>query len=399
MIGRRDLLRMGAMAPAFLRSAASRGDGPNPPYCSPGSRPNLVRPGRRIAAESVRDWTPFIRAYDAIQQAGARSPATLADQQDIHSFYSGTGAGFNVHGDATIFLWHRWFLYFHERLLTRAAGVPITVPYWDGCLDPMLPLPPVLSKPPLIPQGGACTEHQSGPATQAQAVIANLKSRTNLDAAYDGATQWHSDVHNLAPMDLRRPCLLYDMHTAAGDPLFYFFHAQFDRIFDWWRKIPGNTIAKVHLDRVFYFYDFPPKGEGEPVCVNVRAGDALHLEYTYDDPIPRPRKGSIAPTGYGPSKAANTLEIQAVDLIPGVTQYQVVLQCGGNSTTLGLYNVLAHHTPPKGKWQGRAIYIIPEACDPTHQNVVAELVPVTGHGGRVRLAEGDFSIQMRQVLE
>jgi len=400
MPNRRDLLRSAALAP-FGANLVLRGEPVCPSPCGPTGNFMLGRPtpaGTRVALERLTDWSVLKSAYAAIQPGSGM--AALADQQRIHAFYAGATPAFlsDIHEDPSIFLWHRWFLYFHERLLSWALGgnTQFALPYWDGSLDERLPLPDQMGQTPLMPPGSPCHKGQAGLATQANSVVGELQRANDIAQAYNAIKQWHSDVHILVPLVRNRPCLMQEMETAAGDPLFYAFHAQFDRLFDWWYKLGGKKIDSQFLGQQFGFVDFPPRGQ--PQCVCVTAGDALHLVYEYDVPTPNPRPGWIRPPDGRGGQSVNTVEIDSVNLEPGVHQYQVWLACGKGRVELGLYNLCAHHMRQSPR-PGRAVYKIPEGFDCTNKKSQLELVPVGSHSRPVRLSSPkQFSLQTMELL-
>jgi hypothetical protein len=347
------------------------------------------QPGIRVALESMPNLDLLKTAYAALQPGSG--DMSLAGQRDLHKFYSGYNPpGFDVHSGPPIFLWHRWFLYFHECLLSRMVGQPITLPYWNGSLDPHLPLRAEVSQPPLRPVGAPC-QGQPSPATQALSVLGRLRNDKTLQSAFDHVTSWHEEIHLIVTYVDPRPCLMPNMETAAADPLFYFFHTQFDRVFDWWRGIPGVYMEPEFVNQPFTFVYFPMDRSVAPSCVCVRAGDALKLNYAYDDPTPRPRHGSFQLTGAESARPPAAVELHGFPLIPGVTEYRVTLSSPRQRLNLGLYHVLAHHTH-LGRWRGRPVFPIPPGFDLSRGPLSVVLAPL-GNRPPIRLSRDQFSIQ------
>ena len=395
MISRRNWLRAAMLSPVVpWRADADCDISP----CGATTDFQITRqPGKRVALENLPNLNQLVAAYAAIQPGSGRM--SLTDQRDIHKFYSGHNpATSDVHAGPPIFLWHRWFLYFHECLLSRMAQQPITLPYWDGSLDPALPLRKEFGSKPLLPDGQAC-QGTSIPAAQALTVLGQMAKAGDIQSAYDKIIPWHDEIHTLAPYTLSRPCLFQEMETAAGDPLFYVFHTQFDRIFDWWRALKKPTIEQNYLNQTFAFVYFPMDTSIQPSCVCVKAGDALNLQYTYDDPKPKPRKGSFRLLSSKLSQPLAAVEVEGLEPIPGVTQYRVTLDPGTAGTKprdVGYLNILEHHTH-MGRWPGRPVYAIPKDFDFSGKGKSMVFTPLKGNYPPIKLTKG-FSIVERAPM-
>jgi hypothetical protein len=334
-----------------------------------------IEVGTRVAAESITDWSQLAAAYSVIRTAAA--PASLMDQQAIHAFFG--GVSIDIHMTPSTFLWHRWFLYFHEQLLSHACGHPIVLPYWNGSLNQNLPVPKeILTNPAFAPVGTQSNQGSPGPASQANAVLNSLAQKTNLQAAFNAIRSWHDDVHacvaQLNPTNPTRGFQMTEPSTAAGDPLFYLFHSQFDRIFEWWRNLPNRKLNKEILEQTFVLRRFLDDGSSQCVCVV--AGEALNLHYTYDHPEPKPSPGNfLRPTDPG-GTPINTVEVLSIPVVPpNVSSFLVRLP--GVEAPLGRLNLFGHM---HGEWNGEATYPIPKGY-PVKSNEALVLEPV---GGRDR---------------
>ncbi|KAH7373377.1 hypothetical protein KP509_17G052600 [Ceratopteris richardii] len=290
----------------------------------------------RIAAQTASDdyIAKYREAYTLMRSLPQDDPRSFSTQANIHcAFCNGAykqegndSVILQVHFSWLFLAWHRWYLYFHERILASLLGDPtFALVFWNwddqrdgGNVIPamFLPsnsslydanrnqanLPPTLVK--LVPgitgndseiinqnlnamyQGIVTNDNAELFMGGAYVTGTDLANSTVLNAPLGGSIE--NGVHNAMHFwtgDPDQP-LLQDMGTfttAARDPIFYAHHSNVDRLWDKWRYgLPGGPRADHSdpdfLNAEFYFYD----ENANLVKVNVAdALDSSKLGYSY----------------------------------------------------------------------------------------------------------------------
>ncbi|CAM0902898.1 unnamed protein product [Alopecurus aequalis] len=318
----------------------------------PASSPLRVRPAAHLVDREY--VAKYERAVRLMKQLPADDPRSFEQQWHVHcAFCDGAfdQVGFpnleiQVHNCWLFFPWHRFYLYFHERILGKLIGdQTFALPFWNWDAPGGMTMPPIYAN-----RSSPLYDERRNPAHQPpvpldldfsgtddniprdQQIDMNLKimyrqmvansKRTQLflgqpyragDAPDPGAGSIESVPHNPVHSwtgDPRQPNG-EDMgifYSAARDPIFFAHHGNVDRLWRVWRGLrPGNTdfADPDWLDATFLFYD----EDARPVRVRVRdCLDTAALRYTYQDVgLPwlnaRPAKAS----GGTPAPAAGSL--------------------------------------------------------------------------------------------
>jgi tyrosinase len=176
--------------------------------------------------------------------------------------------------------WHRWYLYYFERICRKMSNRPdFVLPYWNYASDTgsSLQLPgPFRDLPqPPAPQNVLFFDDRGlgfadGQATGPQNVAMNEGgfmpfSIAQYDPALAAKVMFPSDDQNNASFNPGDPaylalgftgrleCVPHDMvhsyvggwmqnvPSAAGDPIFYLHHCQIDRLYASWEAQPGSS--------------------------------------------------------------------------------------------------------------------------------------------------------------
>ncbi|KAH7373384.1 hypothetical protein KP509_17G053300 [Ceratopteris richardii] len=290
-------------------------------------------PAQNVSADYIAKYR---RAYELMRSLPQDDPRSLATQANIHcSFCNGAykQAGndsvlLQVHFSWVFLPWHRWYLYFHERILASLLGDPtFSLVFWNwddqrdgGNVMPAMYLPNDSSlydakrnqanlPPTLVKLVPTITGNDSEIINQNlnamyQDVVTNDNAELFMGGAYVTGTDLSNSTVLSAPLggsiengihnamhfwtgDPTQP-LIQDMGTfttASRDPIFYAHHSNVDRLWDKWRYgLPGGPRADHSeddfLNTEFYFYD----ENASLVKVNVRdALDSSKLGYSYPD--------------------------------------------------------------------------------------------------------------------
>ncbi|KAH7373381.1 hypothetical protein KP509_17G053000 [Ceratopteris richardii] len=271
-------------------------------------------PAHKVGTDYIAKYR---RAYELMRSLPQDDPRSFATQANVHCAFC--NGAYKQAGDDSVLLqvhfsWlflacHRWYLYFHERILASLVGDPtFSLVFWNwddqrngGNVMPamFLPtdsslydakrnqanLPPTLVK--LVP---GITGNNSEIINQNLNAITgtDLSNSTVLSAPLGGSIE--NGVHNAIHFwtgDITQP-LIQDMgtfNTAARDPIFYAHHSNVDRLWDKWRYgLPGGPRSDHSdpdfLNAEFYFYD----ENGSLVKVKVSdALDSSKLGYGYPE--------------------------------------------------------------------------------------------------------------------
>ena len=282
-----------------------------------------IRPAAHAVDKAYLD--KFNRAVELMKALPADDPRNFTQQANIHCAYC-DGAyeqvGFpnvdiQVHNSWLFFPFHRWYLYFYERILGKLIDDPTFVmPFWNWDAPAGMQLPaiyanprsalydPLRSKthqpPTLIDLDYNGTEGdksiQANLTIMYRQMVSNGRSpRLFLglpyragDAPDPGAGSLenipHGPVH-IWTGDQTQPNFenMGNFYSAARDPIFYAHHANVDRMWSIWKTLGGRRqdfTDRDWLDAAFLFYD----ENAQLVRVKVRdCVDSRKLGYDYQN--------------------------------------------------------------------------------------------------------------------
>ncbi|KAI5080795.1 hypothetical protein GOP47_0003978 [Adiantum capillus-veneris] len=272
------------------------------------------KPRVRQAAHTVSDAyiAKYTRAYELMKALPDDDPRSFHTQAKIHCAFcnfayrqaGNTSVPLQVHFSWLFLPWHRWYLYWHERILQSLLGDPtFTLVFWNwddqrdgGNVMPAMfvpngtalydrnrnqnNLPPALVKLSPTTTGNDSVEivnqnlndmyRDVVTATTAELFMGDayrtgtdITNSTVITAPLEGLIE--GGVHNGIHYWTGDPnlTLMQDMGTfttASRDPIFYAHHSNVDRLWDKWKyDLPGGPRADHNdsdfLDAEFYFYD------------------------------------------------------------------------------------------------------------------------------------------------
>ncbi|XP_061375585.1 polyphenol oxidase, chloroplastic-like [Gastrolobium bilobum] len=323
-----------------------------------------VRPAAHLVdATYLQNYQEAIRRMKALP---ADDPRNFTQQANIHCAYC-DGAyhqvgfpdlDFQVHNSWIFFPFHRWYLYFHEKILgslIKDLDPNFALPYWNWDSPNGMPIPAMYTDPnsplydslrsanhqppTLIDLNYNGTEDQNTPEEQASAnlnsMYRQLVSNSKTPSLFFGSAYRagedsdpgagsvenipHGPVHTWTG-DNTQPNAedMGNFYSAGRDPIFFAHHSNVDRMWTIWKTLGGkrNDIADPDwLESGFIFYD-----ENKNL-VRVKVKDCLDttkLGYVYQnvdipwlEAKPSPSKGrvrrAIAKTfGVGAAHAGET---------------------------------------------------------------------------------------------
>ncbi|XP_062086808.1 polyphenol oxidase I, chloroplastic-like [Humulus lupulus] len=330
-------------------------------------------PVKKLRIRPAAQWldhdeiAKYKKAVELMKALPEDDPRSFIQQAKVHCAYCngaydqvGSPSEYiQVHNSWLFFPFHRWYLYFYEKILGKLIGDPnFALPFWNwddpsGYQMPHIFVDPSSSLfdqyrnqshlPPSIIDLDYTEQEvlsNSPPATEAEQTSTNLKVmyramvsgaknptlffgkpyRTGIPPNPGAGTIEnipHSPVH-IWVGDNRRANWedMGNFYSAGRDPIFYSHHANVDRMWNLWKSIPGAKRVDItdpdYLNTTFVFYDENAQ------LVRVRVGDSLDsrkLGYVYEDvdtpwlrSKPRPVKSKIVKLlrKHGIARAADT---------------------------------------------------------------------------------------------
>jgi tyrosinase len=264
------------------------------------------------------------------------------------------------------YTWHRAYIYeFEERLRDaqqRTTGVAtVTLPYWDWTLiDPVADdaygIPKICSDPtytdlvtgrvkpnPLYSAYSIATGTNTVRHPQRLGLYVNQRKRQVDDALADpdyisaenkvnGGPHGNVHIYTGGGGDMTQ------VRTAAFDPIFWFHHAQVDRIFWLWQRRHGNsTVPQAQLDYVAAPWSYT----GKQI---LDAAGFFHYTYREDElfrPFPAVLRAATA-EGEAPKEPA--LKVDLGELAPGFEHARMRLH--NARRTEGSYEVRVYFNQP-----------------------------------------------------
>jgi hypothetical protein len=229
-------------------------------------------------AATPDDKKPFFEGIRDLEPPA--EPAGLASEvwdQCTHSGPSGANLQFLT--------WHRVFLYYFERVLQDAAKDPtLRLPYWDYTDKDQGQLPAPFASPQLK-DGRANPLYDARRSSQ---TVQLDPDGTDIDRVLEKTvfSEFSGEVelqpHGTVHCTVGPGCpysVMGDVPISSNDPIFWFHHANIDRIFECWLQL-GGKVPDDLLSQEYVFVD--TKG----ARVTMKVGDLYKaggpIDYTYD---------------------------------------------------------------------------------------------------------------------
>uniref|UniRef100_A0A0C9S6R6 TSA: Wollemia nobilis Ref_Wollemi_Transcript_14401_2252 transcribed RNA sequence n=1 Tax=Wollemia nobilis TaxID=56998 RepID=A0A0C9S6R6_9CONI len=302
-----------------------------PPYSSntttvdfefPKNLPMRTRvPAHLVGEAYIKKYDAAISAMKALPEDDPRS---FTKQANVHCAYCNgaylVGAqkqDYAIHKCWFFAPWHRWYLYFYERILAKLINDDtFALPFWNWDTAVGMSIPPMFTntqlsiynenrdpchQPPQILNLLEPTSCDDGSVkTNYAQIYTHMVSGATTPLLFHGAvyrfgdedsdlsygtleTSPHNMVHAWtgSPKNTNREDM-GSLYSAGRDPLFYCHHANVDRMWYIWNSVLGrkNIQDPDLLNSKFLFYD-----ENKQL-VQVRAGDAYDLNklrYCYQE--------------------------------------------------------------------------------------------------------------------
>lgn len=285
----------------------------------------------RPAAQSVDAAyiAKFNRAVELMRALPDDDPRSFKQQANVHCAYC-DGAydqlGFpdlelQVHNSWLFFPFHRYYLYFYERILGKLIDDPtFAMPFWNWDSPAGMQMPAFYTQPNTALYDQFRDKKHQPPAVvnlnfgdSDQNATADQQTQTNLTVMYrqmvsnsktpslffgsayrrgEDPNPGSGSIENIphGPVhvwtgDRTQPNTedMGNFYSAARDPIFYGHHSNIDRMWSVWKTLGGkrqDITNSDYLDASFFFYD----ENAQMVRVKVRdCLDTAKLGYTYQD--------------------------------------------------------------------------------------------------------------------
>lgn len=318
------------------------------------NQPLRVRPPAHLVNDDY--LAKYKKALDLMKKLPSNDPRSFTQQANVHCAYCDGAyhqAGFpdldlQVHNSWLFFPFHRWYLYFHEKILGSLINDPtFALPFWNWDAPNGMQLPSIYADPnsPLydtlrnanhqpptlidldfnLDEPNAIGNVSSNLTIMYRQVVSNAKTpslflgnsyRAGEDPDPGGGSVEnvpHGPVH-LWTGDINQPNdeNMGTFYSAARDPIFYSHHSNIDRLWSIWKTLGGkrkDITDSDWLESGFLFYD-----ENKNL-VRVKVKDCLDttkLGYVYQDvdipwlkSKPTPRRSQKLAKNFGGVGAAN----------------------------------------------------------------------------------------------
>ncbi|KAK4387197.1 Polyphenol oxidase, chloroplastic [Sesamum angolense] len=311
------------------------------------------RPAAHLAGEDY--YAKFEKAVELMKALPPEDPRNFMQQANVHCAYCNltyqqTGdpkLKLQIHNCWHFFPWHRWYLYFFERILGKLIDDPtFGLPFWnwdnpDGMIMPEVfarkhsPLFDARRNTSHLPPALADLAYSSKSPTNPKKIIPNnltvmygemVRNVSKLEDFY-GAKYVVGTAPDPGPGSVERGSHMAlhgwvgentptgedmgNFYSTARDPIFYSHHTNVDRLWTVWRGLrgpkPKDFPDSDWLDADFLFYDENAQ------LVRVKVVDTLDNEkmgYVYQDvdlpwlknrPLARVKKSKAASSSGAPA--------------------------------------------------------------------------------------------------
>uniref|UniRef100_A0A7N0VLV1 Tyrosinase copper-binding domain-containing protein n=1 Tax=Kalanchoe fedtschenkoi TaxID=63787 RepID=A0A7N0VLV1_KALFE len=292
----------------------------------PKSAPIRVRPAAHLVSEEY--VKKFEKAIELMKALPADDPRSFMQQADVHCAYC-NGAhqqvglpqlDFQIHNSWLFFPFHRWYVYFFERIAGKLIGDPnFAIPFWNWdapggsrmpalYTDPSSPLYDPIRDPAHVngqiidldfngvdPTITDAEQESVNLSIMYRQMVSNSKTKRLFfgspfrageeDSPGGGSVEGlpHGPIHvwcgNPAEPNNEN---MGNFYSAARDPIFFGHHSNVDRMWVLWKEMGGKRRTDIsdpdYLNTAFHFYDENAQ------LVRVRVGDCLDhkkLKYAY----------------------------------------------------------------------------------------------------------------------
>ncbi|CAA3006931.1 polyphenol oxidase I, chloroplastic-like [Olea europaea var. sylvestris] len=304
-------------------------------YCPCATTVNIRKAAQSFTVDSDY-YKKYSKAIQKMKNLALSDPRNFLQQANVHCAYCDGGYTqqghpnllYEIHNSWLFFPWHRWFVYFFEKICQNLIDDDtFALPFWNWDAPAGMQIPPIynsgvtsplydtLRNPKHLPPSVVNLEWFNDDATvepevQIKYNLAIMyrqmitQSKTQIDffgnpirdgddvpkISASGTIEItpHNHMHSWTgtSVDPNNPINMGVFYSAARDPIFSAHHTNIDRLWTiWLNQLKGTNITDPDwLNAYFIFYN----EEAKPVRVRIQDGlDITRLGYAYEEvPIP-----------------------------------------------------------------------------------------------------------------
>uniref|UniRef100_A0A6N2NH22 Tyrosinase copper-binding domain-containing protein n=1 Tax=Salix viminalis TaxID=40686 RepID=A0A6N2NH22_SALVM len=279
----------------------------------------IRRPAHLVDDDYIAKYN---RAIALMKQLPEDDPRNFTQQANVHCAYCDGGyhqvgmpdLNYQVHFSWLFFPWHRYYLYFYERILGKLIDDPtFALPFWNWDSPQGMQIPAFFADPTSAVYDPLRDKNHQPPKIIDLDFPDPVQVASNLNVMYrqmvtakyptlfmgrpyragdepePGAGSLedvpHTTVHIwTGDADQANRENMGVFYAAARDPIFFAHHGNIDRLWEVWKKLPGgkrqNFTDPDWLDAAFLFYD----ENANLVRVKIRdCLDTTKLRYGFQD--------------------------------------------------------------------------------------------------------------------
>lgn len=395
----------------------------------------------------------FNTAIDRMKRLPKDDPRNFTQQANVHCAYCNlaydqTGQGgdlkLQVHESWLFFPFHRWYIYFYERILGKLIEDPtFALPFWNWDNPEGMTMPPMFQNENKYPALYDARRDQKNlpPALvdlgDTHSSDSAQISANNLSIMYTEMIRGNNDVYDFMGKPYRQGTSpspgagsvergshtqvhiwvgdkkdswedMGNFYSAGRDPIFYSHHANVDRMWTLWQyflpsdKIPDKRITDPDfLNAAFLFYD----ENAQLVRVTVKdCLDNLRMGYEYERidlpwldyrPPPQSAGAKIRRIGRSTAPRADTLFPLALDR---VVRFQVdKTKKGKADELLVLENIIVDNS----KYLKFDVFVNDEHDNPGDLNkaAYAGTYAQVPHGNKKKTSSSSISLKLTDLYK